>query len=373
MRSCPELELNSQLGLQSPEKQASSAVPTHDIAARTSSLKGFIALWVLFLAVGSLYPFSGWLPLANWSADFLTAAWPRYITRTDLATNLLVYVPLGYALARWYARPGHLASSVIAGALSGIGLSLLLESGQQLLPGRIASNLDMLVNSLGALIGALLTLHHGRWLRAGHALHRWRSRWFHAGLATNFGLVLLALWFVGQFALLPFPGMGWLDLHLRPIDTPPSGLDQINLAWFAAVFLEIVVLGTFAANLLRPGRYVSAMLLLVVLAFVMKLLAATILLKLKVVGGVLSLETLAGFLLAFWLLLTPLLSRHRMRSARLLLLVAVLIRLCLADFRLWPAVSVLNIVGLAKAVALLWPLLALALLILGPRFTPSGR
>jgi len=334
-----------------------------DPAAKKYRLRGFLLFYVLFLAVGSFYPFSGWIPLTEWSASFLADPWPRYITRTDLTTNLLVYVPLGYALARWHAQPGHGARGVTIGALSGLLLSLLLESGQQLLPGRIASNLDILVNGLGALTGALLTLHHGRWLRAGRALHRWRDRWFHAGLSTNVGLTLLSLWFLSQFALLPFPGMGWLDLHLRPIDTPPGGLDQINFPWFAAVVLEMATLGAFAGNLLRPGRYVSGMLLLVALAFVMKLLAATILLKLKVVGGVLSLETLAGFLFSFWLLLTPPASRRRMRFALIMLVLTLLVRLGLANFQLWPTVSVLNIVGLAKAMAFLWPFLALVMLV----------
>lgn len=322
----------------------------------------FILLYCAFLATGSLYPFSGWTSLFDWSPAFLSAAWPRFITRTDLATNLLVYAPLGYALALGLSVPGQRPRGVVMGACAGVLVSFVLESSQQLLPGRIASNLDLLVNGLGALTGALLALHHGRWLRAGHALHRWRDRWFHAGLSTNVGLALLALWFLGQFALLPFPGMGWLDLHLRPLDTPPGGLDQINLPWFAAVVLEMATLGAFAANLLRPGRYVSAMLLLVVAAFVMKLLAATILLKLKVVGGVLSLETLAGFLVAFWLLLNPLASRRRLRFGLSLLLLSLLVRLWLADFQLWPAASVLNIVGLAKAVASLWPFLALVML-----------
>lgn len=335
---------------------------TEEPAARFR-LRLFIALYALLLTLGSQYPFSGWLPLADWSAGFLFADWPRYITRTDLATNLLVYVPLGYALARWHTRPGHNARGVIAGTLSCLAFSLLMESGQALLPSRIASNLDLLVNGLGALTGALLTLHHRRWLRAGHALHRWRIRWFHASVATDIGLGLLLLWFLTQFALLPFPGMGWLDLHLRPIDMPPEGLGQINFPWMAAVIMEMLTLCTFAATLLRPGRYVSGMLLLLALAFFMKLLAATILLKLKVVGGVLSLETLAGFLLAFWFLLTPLASRHRMRLASLLLALTLLGRLWLAEFQLWPTVSVLNIVGLAKAMAFLWPFLVLTLVV----------
>lgn len=333
-----------------------------DIAAKDFRLKGFVVLYVLLLVLGSLYPLTGWMPLSAWTLNFLTNDWPRYITRTDLVTNLLVYVPLGYALARWHAHPGHGARSVLEGAIVGACISLAMESGQALLPGRIASNLDLLVNSLGALVGALFSLHHGRWLRAGRALHRWRSRWFRPGITANFGLAIVLLWYLAQFSLRPFPGIDWLDLHLQPIDTPPSGIDQINLPWFAAMFLEIVTLGVLASTLLRPGRYVSGVLLLLGSAFLMKLLAATLLLKLKVVGGMLSLETLSAFLLALWFLLNPLVSRHRWRVALLLLLASLLLRLWLADFQVLPTASMLNLVGLAKAIATMWPWLALVML-----------
>jgi VanZ family protein len=333
-------------------------------------LAGFILLYGLFLVVGSLYPFSGWLPVSRWSADFLFSDWPRYITRTDLATNMFVYAPLGYALALWQTRPGHGYRGVINGALIGALFSLFQESGQALLPGRIASNLDLLVNGLGALTGALASLHHHRWLRAGQALTRWRHRWFMPGNRCNWGLFLLSLWFIGQFALLPTPGLGWLSLHLRPLDTPPGGLDQLNLIWFATVFLEIVMLGAFAANLLRPGRYVGAMLLLMILAFLMKLLAGTILLKLKVVGGVLSLETLSAFLMAFWFLLIPSVSRHRRAIALASLNMALSARFILAETFL-PGVSALNITGLAKYLAVLWPILTVTWLVLPGR--PAGR
>jgi glycopeptide antibiotics resistance protein len=269
----------------------------------------------------------------------------------------MVYMPFGYGLALWFATPGHGGRSVLTATGFGVLFSLILESVQALLPGRIASNLDILVNGLGALTGALLVLHHGRWLRAGRVLQRWRMRWFHPGLATNIGLAILVLWFMAQFALLPFSGIGWLDLYLRPIDMPPDALDQINLPWLIAVFLEMAVLGAFTANLLRPGHYVGAMLLFLSLAFVMKLLAATILLKLKVVGGVLSLETLAGLLLAFWLLLLPVVSRHRMTAALTCIAVLILTRLLLAN-HFMPHASFLNIVGLAKHLGAIWPILA---------------
>jgi len=333
-----------------------------NIASKKTRLKGFIALYALLLTIGSLYPFSGWIALTEWSIHFLIEPWPRFITRTDLVTNLLVYVPLGYALALSFARPGHGARGVIIGTVMGALLSLSMETGQAQMPARIASNLDLLVNSLGALNGALFSLHHGRWLRAGRALGRWRVRWFRPGIAANLGLLILLLWFLAQFSLRPFPGIDWLALHLQPIDTPPSGLDQINLPWFAAMFLEIITLGVVAATLLRPGRYVGGILLLLGLTFLMKLLAATLLLKLKVVGGMLSLETLSAFLMALWFLLNPYVSRHRWRVAFMLLITSLALRLWLADFQIWPTASLLNLVGLAKATATFWPWLALILL-----------
>ncbi len=317
-------------------------------------LRNFIAFYVLFLVVGSLHPYQGWGALSDWSLGFIWAPWPKYVTRTDLATNLLVYTPLGYALALWFSMPGHRARGVFLGGMAGLTLSFFLESAQQLLPGRIASNLDLLVNGLGAWNGALLALHHGRWLRAMSALSRWRDRWFMPGVATNLGLALFSLWFFAQFSLLPLSGIGWLHLHLRPIDHLPESLAGINSPWLMAQFVEIVALGAFAACLLRPGRYVGGMALVLFSAFLAKLLAATILLRLAVVGGVMSLETLAAFLLALWLLLLPGSSRHRHGLAVGAMIVILLARAGLAD-RFIPDGSLLNITGLARHLGALWP------------------
>lgn len=321
-----------------------------------------LALYTALIVIASLHPFSGWRSPAQWSAEFITAPLPPFITRTDLSTNFLVYVPLGYLLALLLAHPRRRGRAVVLATLAGMALSLAMESLQQLAPGRIASNLDVFLNTLGGLTGAVLFLHHRRWLRAGRWLRRWRRDWFLRGMRVDVGIGLLLLWLLAQFALLPVAGAGWLDLHLRPLDTPPGGLDKLNLPWFAAVFLEISALGAFTACLLRPGRYVSAMVLLFLLAFAGKLLAATILLKLRVVGGVLSLETLSAFLLAFWLLLNPQVSKRRMVFASVLLCLILAVRLGLADYLLLPGVSLLNLVGLAKAAASLWPYLALLVL-----------
>jgi len=314
--------------------------------------------YLAVIVVGSLYPFSGWLDASGWQLHFLLEPLPRYITRHDLTTNLLVYLPFGYLLHLLLSRPRRRGGAIVLATLIAALLSTLLESLQQLLPGRIASNLDVYINTLGGLIGALLALHHGRWLRAGLAFRAWRQRWFQPHGPATPGLWLLLLWLLSQFALLPMPGIGWLDLHLRPIDTPPGSLTDLNQAWFVAVFLEMAAVGAFAACLMRPGRYVSGMTLLFVAGFLAKLFAATVLLRLKLIGGILSLETLAGFFVALWFLLLPVVSRHRDRVAAVLIFALIGLRLYFAD-TLAPHGSLLNIVGLAAHTASLWPWLAL--------------
>jgi VanZ family protein len=332
----------------------------------------FLILYAGLIAFGSLYPFNGLEGLENWSGQFITAPLPRFITRNDISTNLLAYLPLGYGLALRLGQPRRRLRAILAATLVGGLYSLAMESLQQLVPGRVASNLDIALNTLGMCVGALLTLHHQRWLRAGRALRRWRGHWFQARPGINFGIGLLLLWGLAQFTLHPFPGAGWLGLHLRPFDTPPGNLENLNWAWFCAAWLEMASLGAFAATLLRPGRYVGAMLSLFLVAFTMKLLVATMLLRLKVVGGVLSLETLAAFLLAFWFLLIPQIARHRHATALLLLLSDLGLRLMLAEYLFWPNASLFNIVGLAKFAASIWPYLALLGLALSWSTSPGG-
>jgi VanZ family protein len=330
----------------------------------------YLGAYSLLIVFGSLYSNAGW-QLDNWSLGFLFDPLPPYITRTDISTNLLVYVPFGYLLALTLSQPQHRARAIFLTLLAGTAMSILLESLQGFLSDRISSNLDVSLNVLGTLGGALLTLHHHRWRRAVRWSRRWRQDWISPQPWASWGLVLLAVWVFTQFSLLPFPGAGWLGLHLRPFDTPPEGISQVNLPWFFAVFLEMAALGAFFACLLRPGRYVTATLLLFIFAFATKLVVATMLLKLRAAGGVLSLESLLGFLLAFWLLLSPPVSRHRRQAAMGLLGAVILLRAWQADYLLWPQASLFNIVGLAKAAASFWPYLALATL--GMSFLYSSR
>lgn len=330
---------------------------------KARSLSFILLAYCAMIAIASLYPFVGWTAPTGQQAHFLSAPWPRYLTRNDISTNLLAYLPFGYLMALRLFRPGHRTRPILLACLAGSLLSISMESLQAWLPGRIASNLDIVLNGLGALIGGLLALHHVRWQRSWRNLQRWRNDWFLPHGVATLGLWLLLLWGLTQFALVPQPGVGWLELHLRPIDVPPDHLQQLNAPWFFAMFLEISALGAFAACLLRPGRYASAVFLLFLAAFALKLLVAAVLLKLRVLGGILSLETLAAFVLALWLLLLPSVSRHRRTVAVTLLTLILLARLWWVPSPLWPSGSLLNLIGLARHLAALWPWLALAYLV----------
>jgi hypothetical protein len=81
---------------------------------------------------------------------------------------------------------------------AGLLLSVAIEFAQACLPTRISSNVDVLINAIGALWGAAMAHAWGeRWLLSGE-LHRLRERHFRAGARTDIAFVLLALWLLTQ-------------------------------------------------------------------------------------------------------------------------------------------------------------------------------
>ena len=167
--------------------------------AQASPLTRYLcAAYTLLVIYGSLHPFSGWTDRGVAPLAFLWAHWPRYVTAFDLGANVVAYLPFGLlaALALHPLLRGALA--VILPACGGVLLSIALESVQTYLPARIPSNLDVLSNGAGALIGALAgALWAPRLLSASHLLAL-RQRWFTTGRHTDLGLTLLGLWLFTQ-------------------------------------------------------------------------------------------------------------------------------------------------------------------------------
>jgi VanZ family protein len=155
--------------------------------------------YALLIVYASLYPFTGWRDqeIAPW--EFLFAGWPKYWTWFDVIANVLGYIPLGFLLAlsfmrraqvRYFARHPNVAAAAIA-FLAGTTLSLCMETLQNYLPSRVASNVDLGLNAAGTLVGAVLACVLER---AGAIAHwsRFRERWFIP--EARGALVLLALW-----------------------------------------------------------------------------------------------------------------------------------------------------------------------------------
>ena len=151
-----------------------------------------LAVYTMLVVYGSLYPFSGWRTLGIGPFAYLADPLPQYLTAFDVITNVLGYMPFGalVVLALYPRWRGALATGMafIGGAM----LSGAMEAVQTYLPTRVASNLDLAANALGALLGAALTAPATSMLLDRGLLRRMRFMWFERDAAYMIGLS--ALW-----------------------------------------------------------------------------------------------------------------------------------------------------------------------------------
>lgn len=233
--------------------------PSH----KTTALPLALAYTALVI-YASLYPFADWRDqgIAPWA--YLAAPWPRYWTGFDFGINVAGYVPLGFlcALAVLRTRPQAGAwQAVLRATAAGAALAFGMETLQSYLPARIPSNVDLGLNSLGTLVGAVLAAV----LERLGALARWsrvRSGWFVE--EARGAPLLLALWPAALLfpAAVPF-GLGQVFERLEAAiaewlaDTP--FLDWLPVRQFElqplvpAVEMLCVMLGALVPCLLAFG------------------------------------------------------------------------------------------------------------------------
>jgi VanZ family protein len=346
-----------------------------------------LAGYALLIGYGSLYPFASWrVPDAD-ALLFLLQPPPSYITRTDTTTNILAYLPFGLMLARALSYRVRPLRAVLLATVTGISLSLVMEVLQMFVPGRVSSNLDILANGLGTLIGAVAAglVKADAW--PGRMLIAWRQRWFLPGWLVNVGVALLGLWALSQFSLqLPSLVAGRLHTGFIPFWELPADWSRFNL-WHALIYVaEVVALGLFAATLVKPGlRRAPFLWAMMAVVLLFKMLAAAVLLKLSVLARLFSLEALLGLGLGF-LLLFLVMPKGRERlyaKASGALVVFVLARVLYWAWTQatepqaseWPpsSGSLFNITGLAYVTSVVWPFLALAYLGLRGLVTRHAR
>jgi len=344
-------------------------------APRASRLARYLlAAYILLIVYASLHPFQDWVDPGVDPWAFLTAPVPRWVTRFDVIANLLAYIPLGILIvATLYPRLKGLGAVAIA-AVVGASLSIALETLQNYLPTRIPSNLDVMLNLGGAVLGALIGWRFAPAVVGRGRLYSTRYLWFERGRHADVGLLLLAAWLLCQLRpeTLLF-GNG--DLRFL-FDAMPVVLYE------AAIFVRIeaivavanlVSIALLASLLVKEGapRY-RLFLALLLGACVVRTVAFSVLYDMQ--GGFAWLTPGAGIGL---LIGTPL-SLAALRLPRsmavgicglLLMGATAMVNLApdnpylIASLQDWYQGHFLNFNGLTRLVSTLWPFAAMAFLL----------
>lgn len=229
---------------------------------------GSLVVWALLIAYASLYPFLPLrLPAAEAVAGFFTV--PRYVIRSDIAFNVVAYVPLGM-LACLYLRARGSARPILKAVALGAGLSLALEALQLFVPNRFASPLDLASNAAGALLGALVFLEP-IYSMVTRQVGEAREALVIPGAWGDAGLVLLMLWLLAQLnPALPFFGAGDIGGEARI---------EVAILQYAAVAMAICGFGLFVSIIARDQGSLRVTLVLLSIALWLKFAAAPLLLQ----------------------------------------------------------------------------------------------
>lgn len=348
-------------------------------SAHSVRLAWILALaYLLIVIYASVQPFHGWRLPPPEIARFLAAPWPRYITSEDIFVNLAAYAPLGFLLSiGWGARSGA-RRGVLAATFCAAGLSLVLETVQVFLPSRIASNVDLLANSVGALIGAMAAPLFAPTHILGGKIHALRHRLFHDGMAADVGLTVIGLWPLTQFhpsAQLFGTGAVRTSFQLPAYLTYTPGLALTGEA--IVTFFNLLGVGLMVSVLLRgPERRMLLIGLVSGAALVAKAMSATALHKAGAPLAWLTPGVTVG-LLGGWAVLYGVtrLPRAAQFVLAALCIVVATIAVNLAPDNPYQSVAsrliageqshFLNFSGIVRALSELWPLLAVGVLLYG--------
>lgn len=345
-------------------------------SAHSVRLAWILALaYLLVIVYASLQPYRGWRMPPEEVLRFLTAPWPRYITLEDIVVNLAAYAPLGFLLSIGCGARYGPGRGVLAATFAAALVSLAIEAAQMFLPARIASNVDLLTNGLGALIGAMAAPLFAPTRILGGKLHAVRHRLFLEGMAADVGLVIVCLWLLTQFhPTAQLFGTGGVratfDLPARFAHTP-----QLVLFGEAAVVLfNLLGLGLMISALMRDApRRMPVIGTVIGAALAIKVLAAVVLVKASAPLAWLTPGVSLG-LLAGWVVLY---GATRLSRSGKLALAAFCIVLATAAINLAPdnpyhsvppqfiaggPSHFLSISGIVRALSELWPLLAVSYL-----------
>lgn len=215
-----------------------------DDSLRTA--RWLLSVVVFLIVYGSLYPFRFEDAGAGDIGDLLARLpWAR-TTRSDIAANVLLYLPFGACLAWMLAgRLGGLPALIVT-TLLGTLLATLIEVAQIYETRRVASLADVVFNAAGTLAGGAIALS------VLTAQRRPRHHPLAPALAQPIATALLLLWVgyrLAPFAIALDPAE-W-RASLAPLATDPR--DWVSGAGIARYLIAWLIVGQ-AIITIRRGR-----------------------------------------------------------------------------------------------------------------------
>ncbi|MDR0311234.1 MAG: VanZ family protein [Acidobacteriota bacterium] len=286
---------------------------------------GFLlALSCALILYGTLHPFSFTFGSREESIlSLLAASTHSYVGRGDTIANVILFLPFGFfamqSVFQRAPRPIRLIFIVVSGA----ALSFGIECAQSCLPGRSVSIYDLLTNTTGALLGAVLG-----WKDWRGKLPKLRADNHPPAI---FPVLLLGAWLGGKL----FPFVPALKTQNIKNALKPLFFGEFVLSDALWSFIAAMVVCRLAQAFVRPGRLQTALTFLPL---------GVIAVKPFILGGsILRAEILGALLgIAAW---RYMLSRIRRNAGILaLLLMAQIVIQGLAPFVFIPFTGLFSII-----------------------------
>ncbi len=341
-----------------------------------------LAAYTFLVVYASLHPLRGWHDRGASMFAFLDPAVPRYVTAFDIAINIAAYIPFGFLVVA-AVHPMRWATVAVGIALAlSATLSGAMEALQTLLPNRVSSNLDFVLNIAGGFTGAIVGAWFAPRLIDNETAGRLRLAWFRPGPRTDLGLVIVALWLFTQLnpETLLF-GTGSLRgmLQAVPATLHPAEVFVGIEAVVAAAHL--VAAGLFVGTLVHPRRAIWMIVTLVVAAAIaMRTFAFATLFAPENMFKWATSGALQGLVAGLMMLLAIAWVRRSIRvviACLFFMFATALVNVVPGNpytanaLQVWHQSHFLNFNGLTGFVSTIWPFLALAYLLFA--MIPIGK
>jgi len=329
-----------------------------------------LAALAILIVYASLHPFHGWAARGAGPFAYLQAAMPKYVSGFDVTVNLVGYAAFGFLVVAALQPVRHQIWAALLATLASAALSAGMEGLQTWLPNRVASSLDLALNTAGGFVGALAGATLAPRLVADSTVRRWRRRWFVRGSRTDVGLVIIALWWLTQLnpETLVF-GTGSLRDMMSAVPATLHDADLFVSAETLTTAAHTVAAGLFIGLLVRTEK---PALVIVVLAMAVALALRTLAFATLFGPDNMSRWVTAGAIQGLIAGLVVLILASRLhRSGRLvlacvtLMAATALVNIVPANpytihaLQTWHQGHFLNFNGLTGFVSMLWPFVAL--------------